>query len=271
MYKVVLITGASSGFGKLVASELLGKGYKVYCAARRTELMSDLVEKGAVSLRLDVTEDTQAVQVVKQIIDKEGRLDVLINNAGYGGFGMVESVGMAEAHQQFEVNVFGAVRLIKAALPYMRAQKSGIIINISSMIGQMAFPMMGWYGASKHALEALTDSLRIEVKSFGINVVLIEPGAVNTGFLDVGLKQLETVPHDDMYQHKVEKFKKFFINQYAKAPGPEKTAEVIVKAIQSKRPKARYAIGNAMLMILASKILPARVFDNLVISVMGMK
>ena len=271
MKKIVLITGASSGFGKLIAAQLLDKGYTVYCAARRTEMMDDLVKKGGIAVSLDVTDDKQVGQVMDQIIGQEGQLDVLINNAGYGGFGMIESVDMAQAHEQFEVNVYGVIRLIKAALPHMRAQKSGTIINVSSMAGQMAFPMMGWYGASKHALEALSDSLRVEVKSFGIHVVLIEPGAVNTGFLDVGMKQLDKVKHEEVYQAKVADFMKFFTKQYAKAPGPEKTAEVIMRAIDSKKPKTRYAVGTARLMIVAKKILADRLLDKLLLSAIGWK
>ena len=271
MKKVVLITGASSGFGKLIAFQLLDKGYTVYCAARRTAMMDDLVKKGGVAVSLDVTDDAQVLEVIGQIIKQEEQLDVLINNAGYGGFGMIESVDMAEAHAQFEVNVFGAARLIKAVLPHMRVQKSGTIINISSMAGQLAFPMMGWYCASKHALESLSDSLRVEVESFGINVVLIEPGAVNTGFLDVGMKHLDGVQHDAVYQPKVNAFKKSFTNQYAKAPGPEKTAEAVMKAIQSKKPKTRYPVGTARLMIWASKLLPDRFLDKLISQFMGMK
>lgn len=271
MEKVVLITGASSGFGKLVASRLLVRGYKVYGAARRTELMNDLVKQGAAALSLDVTDDAQAESAIKQIIREEGRLDVLINNAGYGGFGMLECVSMQQAQEQFEVNVFGAMRLIKSALPHMRAQKSGRIINISSMAGEAAFPMLGWYGASKHALESLSDSLRVEVKHFNIKVILIQPGPVNTGFLDVGMKQLDKVEHNLAYRQQADSFRNFFKAQYKKAPGPQKTADMILKAIERKNPKTRYAWGSSKFIITARKCLPDKVFDSLVSKTIGIQ
>lgn len=269
--KVVLITGASSGFGQMTVEKLLKKGYTVYATARRVNLMEDLKEKGAKVISMDVTSDEDVAAGVAQVIEEAGRVDVLVNNAGYGGYGMVESVSLEEAHKQFEVNVFGAARLMKKVLPQMRKQRSGLIINMSSVVGRISSPMIGWYGASKHALESLSDALRAEVKEFGINVVLIEPGAVQTGFLDVAMKQLDTVEHEEEYKTKVEGFKKAFINSYSKAPDPEKVTDTIINAIESNNPKARYAVGDAKMGIMVNNILPDKTYDKVMLSMMGMK
>ncbi len=263
MGKVVLITGASAGFGKLAVKELLKQGHTVYAGARRLEKMHDIEKLGAKIYKMDVISDEDVNAVIADIIKNEGKIDVLVNNAGYGGYGMVEAVPLEEARHQFEVNVFGLARVTKAVLPHMRSKKSGTIINMSSVVGKVSSPMIGWYGASKHAVEALSGALRAEVKSLGIKVALIEPGAMKTEFLDVALKQITTVEHPEEYKANVSNFVEAFRKAYTNAPGPEPVVKAILKATNSNNPKARYAVGSDCKMALIfNKILPAKAMDN---------
>ncbi len=262
MEKIILVTGASSGFGKETVKKLLKHGHTVYATARRLEPMADLKENGAYIFKMDVTIPSEISAVVSQIIKNHHRIDVLVNNAGYGGYGMLEAVSIEEAKKQFDVNVFGLASVTKAVLPYMRKQRSGRIINLSSMVGRVSFPMIGWYGASKQAVESLSDSLRREVKSFGISVSIIEPGAMATEFLDVSLKQIATVNHPEEYQKNVDNFVKVFKDKYTKAPGPYMVANAVLNAVDSSRPKIRYAVGNdCKLAIAINKILPTGIMD----------
>ena len=176
MKKVALVTGASAGIGKEIAATLLQNGYIVYGAARRVSKMEDLKQQGAKILQLDVSQDDSMVSAINVIIQAEGRLDVLINNAGFGSYGTIEDVPIADARYQLEVNVFGLARLVQLTVPHMRNQRFGKIVNITSIGGKIATPFGGWYHASKFAVEALSDSLRMEVKPFGIDVIVIEPG-----------------------------------------------------------------------------------------------
>ncbi|MBN1757761.1 MAG: SDR family NAD(P)-dependent oxidoreductase [Chitinispirillaceae bacterium] len=259
--KVILITGASSGFGYAVAEELLGRGAVVFTAARRMEKMEPLREKGAMPVAMDVTSDASVADGVSEILRKQGRLDVLVNNAGYGGYGMLESVPLDEARRQFEVNVFGAMRMIRAVLPQMRVQGGGRIVNMSSIVGVAAMPMVGWYSSSKHALEALTDALRTEVHRFGISLPLIEPGPVKTEFEQVALEQLATVNHDPVYRKSVDNFTGNFKKMYANAPEPEVVVRTVVKAVYARRPKTRYPIGVTGLVGTVKKLLSDRMMD----------
>ena len=180
--KVILLTGASSGIGYDTAVALAQQGHKVYAAARRVERMEPLREYGIVPLKMDVTDEASMQEGVKTLLDAEGRIDVLINNAGYGYFGAVENVPMDDARNQLEVNVFGLARLCQLVLPTMRAQHSGRIINTASVAGRSVFYYGGWYHVSKYAVESLSDALRMELKPFGIDVVIIEPGAIKTNW-----------------------------------------------------------------------------------------
>src|ERR1700754_928544 len=177
---VALVTGASSGIGKATAVALRELGYTVYAAARRVDRMRELADLGVQVLAMDVTDDESMTGGVKRIIAEAGRLDVLVNNAGYGSYGALEDVSLDEARRQFDVNVFGLARLTQLALPHMRAQRSGYVVNVSSIGGKMYEPLGGWYHPTKFAVEALSDSLRMELKPFGIHVVVIEPGAIRT-------------------------------------------------------------------------------------------
>ena len=180
--KVILLTGASSGIGFQTAEYLAKQGHKVYGAARRVEQMEALKPLGVVPLMLDLTQEASIAEAVAHVIAREKRIDVLINNAGYGLLGAVEDVELSEARKQFEVNVFGLAAITKAVLPYMRAQKQGTIINISSIAGRISMPFWAWYTATKHSIEAFSDALRMEVASKGIHVAVIEPGGIKTSF-----------------------------------------------------------------------------------------
>lgn len=188
--KVALVTGASSGIGAATALKLKSLGYTVYAAARRVDRMRDLAKAGINVLALDVTDDASMQAGIDSIISMSGRIDVLVNNAGYGSYGAVEDVSLQEARTQFDVNVFGAVRLIQLALPHMRRNRSGTIVNITSMGGKIHTPLGAWYHGTKFALEAISDCLRMEVQPFGIDVVVVEPGGIKTEWAGIAANKL---------------------------------------------------------------------------------
>ena len=189
--KVALITGASSGIGESAAILLQENGFKVYGAARRLEKMKDLEAKGISTIALDITDEDSIMNCVNTIQEKEGSIDVLVNNAGYGSFGAIEDVSMEEARRQFDVNIFGLARLTQLVLPKMRENRFGKIVNISSMGGKVYTPFGAWYHATKHALEGWSDCLRIEVKPFGIDVVVVEPGGIKTPWGQIAADNLK--------------------------------------------------------------------------------
>ena len=178
--KTALVTGASAGIGEAIAQRLLADGYRVFAGARRVQRMAGLAEAGAVTLALDVTDDASMVAAVDRIMAEAGRIDVLVNNAGYGSYGSLEEVPLAEARRQFEVNVFGLARLTQLVLPAMREARSGAIVNISSIGGKIYEPFGAWYHASKFAVEGFSDSLRLELEPLGIRVIVIEPGSIES-------------------------------------------------------------------------------------------
>ena len=180
MTKVILITGASSGIGFDAAASLARQGHRVYAAARRVERMEPLKALGVVPLRMDVTDEASMEAGVRTVLEAEGRIDVLVNNAGYGYFGAIENVSMEEARRQQEVNVFGLARLCQLVLPSMRERGSGRIVNTASVAGKTVLYFGGWYHVSKYSVEALSDALRMELKPFGIDVSMIEPGGIQT-------------------------------------------------------------------------------------------
>jgi NAD(P)-dependent dehydrogenase (short-subunit alcohol dehydrogenase family) len=264
--QVILITGASSGIGEAAASRLLTQGYIVYGAARRTERMAALADKGLIALPLDITDDRMCTEVVDRIMQEQGRLDVLINNAGYGSYGSVEDVPMDEAKRQFEVNLFGLARITQLVLPVMRAQKSGRIINISSIGGKMALPFGAWYHATKHALEGFSDSLRLEVAPFGISVVLIEPGSIRSEWDSIAVASLLKYSDNDAYGNEAQGFAFYFSRMYRnpRTSGPDAVARSIGRAVTAARPKTRYVSGHlASTILLLRRILTDRAFDRL--------
>ncbi len=243
MKKVILITGASSGMGKVFARDLAKEGHIIYGAARRVELLSDLNQYGVKTLPLDVTDDESMQQCVAEIIRQEGRVDVLVNNAGYGSYGTIEDIPIEEAKRQLEVNVFGLARMTQLVLPHMRKQKSGKIINISSIGGKIATPFGAWYHASKFAVEGMSDSLRTEVKPFGIDVIVIEPGGVKSEWADIAYDNLLKTTANTAYSDMANKFKEAFGKTIAKNAEPEVISRLVSKAIAASRPKTRYSGG----------------------------
>ena len=204
MSKVVLVTGASAGMGREAAILLAEQGHRVYAGARRLDRMADLAARGVTAVEMDVTNSDDNERAVGRIVEGEGRIDVLINNAGFGLYGPVEEVPLDDARYQFEVNLFGVAHLTQLVLPHMRAQGSGRIVNVSSVGGRVFSPLGAWYHATKHALEGWSDCLRIETEPFNIEVVLIEPGLIRTDFGEVAGAQLSKYGGDSAYAAQIE-------------------------------------------------------------------
>ena len=245
MNKVVLITGASSGIGKETALSLIKEGHIVYGVARRLEMMQDIIQAGGHAIKMDILKERNIDEVVNQIIKEQKRIDILINNAGYGLWGAVETISIAEAKRQFDVNIFGLAYLTKKIIPLMRKQKSGKIINMSSMGGKVYTPFGAWYHATKYALEGWSDCLRIELKSFGIDVILIEPGVIKTEFQDVMMDSTVERSIGTPYEKKLKALEKATQEMYERGIGspPSTITKLIVKAINSHHPKRRYVGG----------------------------
>ncbi len=264
--KIILITGASSGIGFDAAKILAQQGHKVYAAARRVELMEPLKPLGVHVIRMDVTDEASMQQGVEAVIKAEGRIDVLINNAGYGFFGAIETVPLEEARRQLEVNVFGLARLTQLVLPYMRQQGSGRIINTSSIAGKMVFYMGGWYNVTKYSVEAFSDALRMEMKPFGIDVVMIEPGAIKTDWGIIAAKHLKESSAGTAYEvagsQWADNMDWFYKTNLLSKPSI--IANAISRAVNSRHPKARYCRGRiSFIGRLASTLMPARWWDAL--------
>ncbi|WP_455037216.1 oxidoreductase [Leptotrichia massiliensis] len=266
MKKVILLTGASSGIGYQTAESLAKEGHVVYGAARRTEKMETLKQFGVKPIYLDVTDEESIKSAIDTIIGNEGRIDILINNAGYGSYGAIEDVEINEARRQFEVNLFGLARLVQLVLPHMRKQKAGRIINVSSMGGRMTSYFGGWYHATKYALEAFSDALRMEVADFGIDVSLIEPGLIKTDWGIIAANKLADSSKGGAYEKEALRTSEGMKKQYSGNMGsnPIVITKAISKAVNSRRTKARYLIGfMAKPLVFLHTILPARVFDKI--------
>ena len=272
MGKVALVTGASSGIGEAAARDLRQRGFTVYAAARRLDRLTTLAQYGIHPLVMDVTNEDSVTTGVASIIGESNTIDVLVNNAGYGSYGAVEDVPLDEARNQFEVNLFGLARLTQVVLPHMRAQKSGRIINISSMGGKMYEPMGAWYHATKFAMESFSDCLRLELKPFGINVVIIEPGAIRTEWSSIAADHLQESSAHGAYADKASKVARSFRSEAAakQSSPPEVVARVVVKAATAHRPKTRYAVGfGAKPLILTRNLISDRAYDSLILRVGG--
>ena len=270
MSKVILMTGASSGMGKDAAIRLIKDGHKVYTAARRIEKMQDLEKLGGFPIKMDVSKDEEVQNVVDQIIQKEGKIDILWNNAGYGLYGSVEDVTIAEAKRQFDVNLFGLANLTQKVIPYMRKANSGKIINTSSMGGKMYTLMGAWYHATKHALEGWSDCLRLELAPFNIHVVILEPGAIRTEFGDVMnepmLKRSKGGAYEKMANTVANATKTFYESKKNSSPTSVIT-NTMVKIVNAKRPKTRYRVGKwAKPMVWMRVYLGDRLFDKILAS-----
>ena len=271
--QVALVTGASSGMGKAIARALLASGRKVYVAARSADRLADLAEAGAVPVEFDLA-DGDAIERAVARITGEGRLDILVNNAGFGLYGSVEDTSPADALGQFQVNLFGPARLTQLLLPTMRAQRSGWIVVISSMGGRIYTPLGAWYHASKHALEGWSDCLRLEVAPFGIRVVVVEPGIIDTGFgdllIDPMLRRSTGGPYAPLAGHVAAATRASY------APGrgsdPEVVARAVRRAVGTDRPRTRYVVGKyARTLITLRRLVGDRLFDRIILSQVGVR
>ena len=261
---VILLTGASSGIGYESALKLAGQGHKVYGAARRTAQMEPLREKGVVPIPMDLTDEASLAAGVQSVIAAEGRIDVLVNNAGYGYLGAIENVPMAEARRQLEVNLFGLARLTQLVLPYMRAQRSGRIINLSSIAGKAVIPFGGWYNVSKFSVEALSDALRMEVRPFGIKVSIIEPSGIKTPWGIIAAENLEASSRGTDYEASGLKMAGVLNQIYTSnlLSLPTEISKAISRAVNARRPRVRYRAGmGASIFIGLHALLPARWWD----------
>ena len=267
--KAVLITGCSSGIGRATALRLAQGGWTVYASARREESLVELAGSGCRTLPLDVTDEASMHSAVERVEQECGAVGVLVNNAGYSQSGAIETVPLDVARRQFETNVFGAMRLIQLVLPKMRAQHWGKIVNVGSMGGRLTFPGGGYYHATKHALEALSDALRFEVHGFGIDVILLEPGLITTEFGNAAAASMahNTSAGEDPY----EKFNATVgaVTQGAYdgpmrrlGAGPDKVARTIERALSRRRAPTRVAITpSAKITIAMRRMLPDRAWD----------
>ena len=263
--QVVLITGSSTGIGRATAAEAASRGHQVFASARREKDLEGLTRPGSIdALALDVTDAASIERAVAEVLRRAGRLDVLVNNAGYGQYGSVEDVKLPDWRRQYEVNVFGAVATIQAVLPSLR-ESGGTIVNVSSVAGKIAIPFAGPYCSSKHALEAISDALRVEVAPFGIRVVLVEPGPIATNFGDRARAEVKPFldkpgPYTAFYREAERAMDRDFRRGQRPA---EAAARVIVDAFEANRPRARYTVtAMAKIGIPARRFLPDRVFDR---------
>lgn len=263
MSKVVLITGGSSGIGKTVGNYLSAKGYNVYGSSRNPQKITDSLFP---LVAIDVRNSQTIQQAVQEIIDKEGKIDVLINNAGVGITGPVEEIPLDEIQNNFHTNVFGPIEMMKAVLPFMRQQKSGLIINVTSIAGYMGLPYRGIYSASKGALELITESIRMEVKPFNIKVTNVAPGDFAT---DIASRRfhapvLEDSPYKEIYSQQLAT-----IDTHVNDGGdPAEMAKAIDEIIQTKNPKIHYKVGAFMqkFSIFLKKVLPDTVYEKILMN-----
>jgi NAD(P)-dependent dehydrogenase (short-subunit alcohol dehydrogenase family) len=268
--KAVLITGCSSGIGHATADHLAARGWTVYASARRADSIADLAESGCRTLALDVTDEDSMRAAVATVEDAEGAVGALVNNAGYSQSGAIETLPPELLLAQFETNVFGLVRMCQLVLPGMRRQGWGRIVNVSSMGGKLTFPGGGAYHGTKHAVEALSDALRFEVRGFGIDVVVIEPGLIKTRFGETAAGSIDAGDADDDPYTEFNAAVGTATAEVYDGPlarlggGPETVARAIERAIRSRRPKTRYKVTpSARLALAQRRLLPDRAWDAL--------
>ncbi|MBP5398068.1 MAG: SDR family NAD(P)-dependent oxidoreductase [Bacteroidales bacterium] len=262
---VILLTGASSGIGYEAALKLSSQGHKVYAGARRLDKMAALAEKGVVTLPLDVTDEASIRAFVASVMEKEGRIDVLINNAGFGYFGAIENVPLEEARRQMEVNLFGLAAMTKEVLPILRAQHGGRIVNVSSVAGRSVLLYGGWYHVSKYSVEAFSDALRIEMKPFGVKVVMIEPGGIKTNWGFIAARLLEESSRGTAYEKNALN-EAYWLNKGYSGnflSSPKVVARAISCAVNRRWPCARYAVGlGAFSLLFLHAVLPTCLWDG---------
>jgi NAD(P)-dependent dehydrogenase (short-subunit alcohol dehydrogenase family) len=264
--KAVLITGCSSGIGRATAERLADEGWTVYATARKPETLAELERRGCKTLALDVTDEASMTAAVDAVVGAEGAVGVLVNNAGYSQSGAVESVAMEQVRRQFETNVFGLIRMCQLVLPGMRAQGWGRIVNLSSMGGRLTFPGGGMYHATKYAVEALSDALRFEVRGFGVEVIIVEPGLIVTNFGETASASVQTDgPYGSFNRDVAQATEQVYRGPLAKlGGGPDVVAGTIAGALKADRPKTRYPVTpSARLMMGQRRLMPDRVWDLL--------
>lgn len=260
----VLITGASSGIGLATAHHLLDRGWRVFAAARRLEAMETLRSRGATLLRLDLADTTSQQQLAATISGAVGALDALVNNAGFGDVGPVETMDLARARAMFEVNLFGLVGLTQLLLPAMRERQQGRIVNLSSIAGRFVTPGAGWYGASKHALEGISDALRLELQPFGVHVVLVEPGLIRTGFEGATATAMHQEGLDPVWGPMMRQVAASWAAGFRRGAEPSVVARTIGRALEAADPRPRYRCGSESEAVLVHRLMPTRLWDALV-------
>ena len=268
MDKVALVTGSSSGIGFETSLALARNGYHTFATMRnlgKDEKIKQIIEKEDLSieiLELDVDSEESVNRAIKTVSEKNGRIDVLVNNAGYGMWGTVEDVSIDEFKKQFETNFFSIIRLIQKVAPIMRKQNSGNIVNISSVAGRIGFPVSPAYISSKFALEGLSESLRFELMPFGINVIIIEPGVIKTNFFD-SMKMSEKSQQDSTYKEITDKVISGVKMMAEMGTHPKEVANVVIKTLGEEKPLPRYVIGNDAMMFLEAKKMKTDIeFEN---------
>ncbi len=268
MEKVALVTGSSSGIGFETSLALARNGFHTFATMRdlgKDEKIKQIIEKEDLSieiLELDVDSEESVNRAIKTVSEKKGRIDVLVNNAGYGMWGTVEDVSIDEFKKQFETNFFSIIRLIQKVAPIMRKQSSGNIVNISSVAGRIGFPVSPAYISSKFALEGLSESLRFELMPFGINVIIIEPGVIKTNFFD-SMKLSEKSQQDSTYKEITDKVISGVKMMAEMGTHPKEVADVVIKTLGEEKPLPRYVIGNDAMMFLEAKKMKTDIeFEN---------
>jgi NAD(P)-dependent dehydrogenase (short-subunit alcohol dehydrogenase family) len=261
---VALVTGASSGIGLASTLALLERGWAVYGGARRVDRMGAISDAGGTTIELDVTDEASTTAAVDRILGERGRIDVLVNNAGYGSYGALEDVPLDEARRQFDVNIFGLARLTQLVLPTMRQLGRGRIINISSIGAHIYEPLGSWYHATKFAVEGLSDSLRLELAPHGIDVVIVQPGPVRTEWNTISRESLLEHSGDGAYAGQAQRMYANYtrVDEGPMSASPEDVARTIVTAVTTSRPRSRYAVPfSAGLIVRLRRTLPDRVMD----------
>jgi len=271
--KIALVTGGSSGIGEATALKLQELGYITYAAARRVQRMQHLTASGIRPLEMDVTNEESMQSAIRQILVEEGQIDLLGNNAGYGSYGALEDVPLSEARYQFEVNVFGAAALIQLVLPHMRERRSGTIINVTSAGGKIYTPLGSWYHATKFALEAISDCLRMELQPFGIAVIVIEPGGTRTEWGGIAIEKVRAVSGGGPYAAQADAVATVLSSEASqrRLSPPELIANTIAKAVSTRHARTRYAVGFGVKpLIFLHSVLPDRWFDAILRRMSGM-
>jgi len=271
--RVALVTGASSGVGKATAEALARAGYVVYGAARRVERMKDLEQLGCVLIKMDITKEDDLIAATEQLTHEQGGVDILVNNAGLSVYGSVEETQIDKARYQFDVNFFGVGRLTQLVVPHMRRQGWGKIVNVSSGEGKVHAPLAAWYVSSKFALEGFSDCLRAETAQFGIDVIVVRPGAIDTeivaGFVEPLLETSGSGPYAPIANKMATWFRNMSAEQGTASP-PSVIAGTILKAVETKRPRTRYAAGVGVKQaIFFRQVLSDRLFDRFIVRMLG--